>query len=268
MNTKHLWINLFLVFMVSSCKSLSPALVYEVENTVEATSTGNLPLPSLVGQQPTGFPYVPHLSALLPVEGLWLGAHVYADNVCYDIGVYSDDTFMVFSCLDGFEYPASIGVLDEYESFTVHRWLARYQGYQKPSAHGVQLFNGTGVFEAELLDVYSMDALLKALEYRAHAYISGGGMPNSVLVSINYIAEKTGVMTDDVSVLGFDSIEYSDTCLELPRNGEACFPQPTMGMLIKLISKGLLYEFHADFAGYDIRQTGAPVSAPAHEPGG
>jgi len=214
------------------------------------------------------FPFAPTLNEALPKDNLTLALHMYADDICYDVGVYVDDTYMVISCLDGFVYQAPSGVLDEYESFIVHRWLGMYQNYERPNNHGVLIFFGSGSYVADTVEMLSMETLASALEYRAHAYVSGGGMPNAVWVTRYAFSQTIGGIMDDIKVLNFETVNYSDSCLEVPREGEVCSLVTTPGLRIQIIFMGMLYEYHTDFAGYDIRQYGEPQVAPTQGAGG
>jgi hypothetical protein len=222
-----------------------------------ATSTSTLPPP-----QTAGFPYMAALNSELPIDGLILAEHVYGDNVCYDLGVYQDDTYVVLSCLPEYTYPAAGGVLDTYEASYIKRWVERYQSYEVPSAHGLLKFQGSGTRIPDVAEKISMEILLSSLEFRAHNYASGGGRPRAVHAAQEVLAQELGIPLGQITILNFETVDFSDACLGVPKSDELCAQVITSGFLIQLTVDDLMYEFHTDLAGYDIRQYGEPQIAP------
>jgi hypothetical protein len=128
----------------------------------------NTPTATPAALQISGFPYAPSLNEELPKDGLVLAAHVFGDAACFDVGVYQDDSYLVLSCLSGFNYPAPSDVLESNEASDIHRWAGQYQGYEKPSVHGLLKFWGKGILIAGDTEKNLMEAILFALEVRAH----------------------------------------------------------------------------------------------------
>jgi hypothetical protein len=223
-----------------------------------ATTTSTLPPP-----QASGFPYAAVLNDELPIDGLILAAHVYGDNVCYDLGVYQDNTYIALSCLPEFTYPAASGVLDAYEASYIQLWAERYQSYEMPSVHGLLKFQGNGTLVPDEAEKISMETLLSTLELLAHNYVVPfDGRPRAVYVAQKILAQQLGIPLDKITILNFDTVDFPDTCLGLPKPDELCAQVITSGFLIQLAVDGLMYEFHTDLMGYDIRQSGEPQIAP------
>jgi hypothetical protein len=53
-------------------------------------------------------------------------------------------------------------------------------------------------------------------------------------------------------------MDFPDSCLGAAKPGEVCEQVITSGLRVQLVSQGMLYVFHTDFAGYDLRQVGSP----------
>lgn len=223
-----------------------------------STTTSTLPSP-----QAAGFPYVPALNNDLPTDGLILATHVYGDNTCYDLGVYQDHTYIVISCLSEYTYPVTGGVLDTYEASYIQRWVERYQSYEAPSAHGLLKFQGRGTVIPDEAEKISMEALLSTLELLAHNYVVPfDGRPRAVYVAQKVLAQKLGIPLDQIATLNFEKVDFPDACLGLPKSDELCAQVITSGYLIQLAVDDLMYQFHTDLSGYDIRQYGEPQIAP------
>lgn len=225
-----------------------------------STSTATSTLPA---SQAGEFPYAAALNNELPIDELILAAHVYGDNVCYDLGIYQDHTYMVISCLPEYTYPAASGVLDEYEASYIQRWVERYQSYEVHSAHGLLKFQGRGTVIPDEAEKISMEYLLSTLELLAHNYVVPfDGMPRVVYPAQQVLAQKLGISLDQISNLKLERVDFPDACLGLPKPNELCAQVITSGFLIQLAVDGLMYEFHTDLMGYDIRQSGEPQIAP------
>lgn len=210
----------------------------------------------------------PFLSAELPKDELVLGAHVYADNTCFDVGVYRDRHYIVLSCILDFTYPAPTGFLDANESAYLQRWVERFQSYEEPSVHGLIKFVGNGNVMPDFAEKLSIETLISNLEYKANAYVSGGGLPGGVLAAQRVLSQRLGsVLPDQVIVQNVETVDFPDTCLGAPKPDEVCAQVITQGLRVLLVAQGMLYEYHTDFAGYDIRQFGEPQIAPVQGAG-
>jgi hypothetical protein len=218
--------------------------------------------------QTSSFPYEPTLNDELPLDGLVLAAHVYADNTCYDLGVYQDGHYSILSCLPDFTYPMPTGFLDEYRLSYLQRWAERFQSFEEPSAQGILKFVGNGIIIPEFSDFVSMKAMIGDIEWDAHDYIHKGGIPSAVLLTQSVLSNQLGIPLDMNSVYKFELMDFPDACLGVPEPGEACPQVVTQGFRIQLVAQGLLYEYRTDLFGYDIRQFGEPQVAPTPGPVG
>jgi hypothetical protein len=261
-----------LMFVSISCNSGVPssmptatADLATITPTALPTSTATSTLPPL---QSSGFPYAPELNDALPKEGLVLGEHVYSDKVCYDVGIYEDDTYIIISCLGEYNYPTPDGKLNEAESTYLRRWRERYAGFDEPSAHGLLQFNGSGKTVPDPIEKLSMGNLTSAIEFRAHAYVSGGGLPSGVLAAQRALAQEMGVPYASVTINKFEPVDFPDSCLGVPKVDEVCEQFVTPGLRVLLVTDGMLYEYHTDFAGFDVRPFGEPQIAPTPGAGG
>ncbi len=223
-----------------------------------ATATSTLPAP-----QAAGFPYVAALNNELPTDGLILAAHVYSDNNCYDLGVYQDNTYTVLSCLPEFTYPEEVRVLDTYDASYIQRWVERYQSYEVHSARGLLKFQGRGTVIPDEAEKISMETLISTLELLAHNYVVPfDGRPIAVSAAREVLAQKLDISLDQIIIFNFEYVDFPDACLGLPKSDELCAQVITRGFLIQLTVDDLMYEFHTDLSGYDIRQYGEPQIAP------
>jgi hypothetical protein len=227
----------------------------------------------LLEPQTSEFPYAPILNEALPKDGLVLGAHVFADtdNVCYDVGIYADDTYLVISCLVDFTYPAPSGMLDTNTSAFLQRWLERFTGYEENSRynhHTFVIFKGNGTITPDFAEKIGIEHLIGNLEWKAHAYVSGGGTPSAVPAAQRVLGEKIGMSPEAITVLKFEAVDFPNSCLGTPKPKEVCVQVVTQGFRIQLVALGLLYEYHTDAFGFDIRPFGDPQAAPTQGAGG
>jgi len=220
--------------------------------------------------EPTGFPFASVLNDSLPRENLLLARHFYsepdvghqADEICYDIAIYNDDSYIVMSCAPGFTYPAPTGTLDEVQSKFLHQWVNTFQAFDEPAIHGLLKFNGIGSKASDFSDRVSMQALLSEVDWTAHAYIDRGGWPLVVYHARSVLSYQLNLPLDNSNILNFEVVEFPDTCLGAPKPNENCEPTATQGFRIYLVANNLMYEYHTDVWGYDIRPFGEPQIAP------
>lgn len=281
---KQFLFTLFIAVLLSACSSAplieeyTPTEIF-TNDTERAASTPLPLLPIFTATAPTegmmGFPYAAELNELLPKENLLLAVHVYGDDVanmsdetCYDAGVYAYDTYIVISCLSDFAYPAPTGTLDAYQSKFLQRWVETFQGFEEPSVNGLLVFAGKGKTAAEFSDKASMRAMLGEFEWAAHQYEHRGGLPSALSVARSVLSNRLGVWLDRSNDLKFEVVEFPDSCLDAPKLGEACEQVVTTGFRIYFVVQGLMYEYHTDVWGYDIRPFGEPQTAPTQGPGG
>jgi hypothetical protein len=235
------------------------------------TATNTLPPPQL-----STFPYIAGLNDALPKENLLLARHFYADTVghiqgdefCYDIGIYNDDSYIVISCLPGFTYPAPNGRLTAYQSKFLHRWVESFQSFEEPTIHGLLQLAGTGSVVPEYADIVSMQTLIEDIDWAAHEYVHKGGYPTTVFSAREVLSQRLNKWLDDSSILKFEALDFPDTCLGVPKPNETCESIITPGFRIYYVADGLMYEYHTDVFGYDIRPFGEPQVAPTQGAGG
>jgi len=113
-----------------------------------------------------------------------------------------------------------------------------------------------------------MQAMLGEIEWTAHQYVHRGGTPSAVLVARLVLSNQLGIWLDDSNVLNFEVTDFSDSCLGAPTPDEVCDPVVTEGFRIYFVVQGLMYEYHTDVWGYDIRPFGEPQIAPTQGAGG
>jgi hypothetical protein len=77
--------------------------------------------------------------------------------------------------------------------------------------------------------------------------------PPAVPAAILALANSEGVDPSTIDVLGYDSVEWRDGCLEVPRSGEVCTQVVTPGWRIRLLLEGQAIEIHSDEMGGEIR---------------
>jgi len=200
--------------------------------------------------------------------GMAIQGHFKGDNTCFDINVYRDGRYRVVSCLSGYTYPAPDGYLDANELLYFYRWADHLDTYQTISTVGtlsfINIFQTTGLVAPTIADKLSIEAMVFNLESRAkgQSYTSGGGMPTAVFVAQKVLAQQLGIATGEIQVKNIENVNFPDVCLGAPALNEVCSQAVTSGYRVQLIAQSMLYEFHTDSAGYDIRQFGNPQSAP------
>jgi len=200
--------------------------------------------------------------------GMPISAHISGDNTCFDLAIYRDGRYRVESCLPGYAYPASNGYLDASELPHFYRWADHLDTFQNVTANGtwafVNIFHADGLVPPTEADKVSIERLILTLEDRAKgkAYASGGGMPSAVFAAQKLLSIQLGVPLDQVYIKGLENQDFGDSCMGIPGPNEVCKAMVTPGLRIQLVAQGMLYEFHTDYAGYDLRQFGSPQPAP------
>jgi hypothetical protein len=189
------------------------------------------------------------------------GSHVLSKQFgngtsCFSMAIHPDGKYQVESCTPGFTYAAPTGYLDANELIYLYRWYDGLYLFQERDANGTLSFIGNGTVDATLADKISI------VEAKARGSVSGGGFPSGALAAQKLLSARLGIPLEQVQVKGVESIDYPDTCLSAPKPNEACTQMVTSGLRVQLVAQGLLYEFHTDPAGYDLRQFGDPVQAP------
>lgn len=279
---------LFIIAFLSACTGNLPTATQDIpvistETPMPLRSATPPPFPTFTptstliyqSPEPAGFPQAALLNDALPKANLLLARHLYADTVghlkdeiCYDVGIYNDDTYLVISCLADFTYPAPTGTLDANQSRFLQRWIEKFQGFEEPSMNGLLLFAGTGSTISEFSDQASMQAMLGEIEWTAHQYVHRGGTPSAVSVARSVLSNQLNKWLDDSTVLNFEATDFPDSCLDAPKPDEVCEQVVTQGFRIYFVVQGLMYEYHTDVWGYDIRPFGEPQVAPTQGAGG
>lgn len=283
---KRLFFLLVIIVFISTCNRTVPAspILSETSAPIAATATGTpttipaftptntLPPPE---QAVSGFPYVAALNDALPKENLVLAQHFYADTVghldgmiCYDVGIYSDGSYIFISCQPDFTYPAPNGTLDANQSRFLNHWMETFGSFEAPSIHGLLMFAGNGNAVPEYVDQVSMQALIGELDWDAHEYVHRGGYPFVVFHARDVLSHQLNKWLDNSNVFKFEAVDFPDSCLGAPKHDEVCEQVLTHGFYIQFVVDGMMYEFHTDVFGYDIRQFGEPQIAPTPGPVG
>lgn len=90
-------------------------------------------------------------------------------------------------------------------------------------------------------------------------------MPAAAFVAQQVLAQQLEIPLDQIQIMGIETVDYPDSCLGAPTPNEVCTQLAIPGLRVQLIGQGMVYEFHTDAAGYDIRQFGAPQPVPSGE---
>jgi hypothetical protein len=143
-----------------------------------------------------------------------------------------------------------------------------FQSFDEPSIHGLFVFSGRGDSVPGYSDMVSMQAMIGELEWTAHEYVQRGGIPSVVSLAREVLSHRVKKWLDASSHFYFEATDFPDSCLGAPKPSEVCEQVVTQGFRIQLVADGLLYEFHTDVFGYDIRPFGEPQVAPTRGPGG
>jgi hypothetical protein len=68
-----------------------------------------------------------------------------------------------------------------------------------------------------------------------------------------FLSQNLGVTVEEVLVQEFERVDWSNACLELPGEGEACAEVITPGFLVRLEANGQQYVVHTNETGTAIR---------------
>ncbi len=77
--------------------------------------------------------------------------------------------------------------------------------------------------------------------------------PPAVAAAIQALASKLAVDPASIEVAGFDTLDWPDACLGIPRPGELCAESVTPGWRVGLLVDGTEYEAHTDMLGSQVR---------------
>jgi hypothetical protein len=78
--------------------------------------------------------------------------------------------------------------------------------------------------------------------------------PPAVTAAIRSLSQELGIDPGVVEVLGYEGVDWPDTCLGLPRPEEACGQVITSGWRIRLRAGGAEYELRTDALGTAVRR--------------
>ena len=91
--------------------------------------------------------------------------------------------------------------------------------------------------------------------------VSPGQLPVVVLEAQNWLADRLGLPVEQVEVVSFDQVEWTDSCLGLGGPAESCLQAITPGYQVILMVGGQQYEVRTDDSATAIRSpqvAGAP----------
>ena len=192
----------------------------------------------------------------IAADALVLSAHQAGENTCYDLAVYGDGRYILNACQPGFTYPKPEGYLDANELLYLYRWSDVLQPFTSTQPSGTLEFTGQGTRPPTPAEMVAVEMLVSNLEFRAHDYVSGGGLPGGALAAQRLLSRQLGVPVEQIQTAGIEPLDFPDGCLGLPLPGESCPPGPFPGLVVKLALAGQIYKFHTDLAGYDLREAG------------
>jgi hypothetical protein len=88
---------------------------------------------------------------------------------------------------------------------------------------------------------------------------SGTPQPDVVQMAINELSQMTGAAVSEISVVSFEQVDWTDSCLGLGGPAESCLQATTPGWRIVLEAGGQQYEFRTDETGESIRSKELPA---------
>jgi len=77
--------------------------------------------------------------------------------------------------------------------------------------------------------------------------------PAPVVNARDYVAVERKLSPTQVAVGHMQEMEFPDDCLGFPADGESCVPQKTPGYMIMVLAEGMLFMFHTNADGSDMR---------------
>lgn len=75
----------------------------------------------------------------------------------------------------------------------------------------------------------------------------------AVLSAMNGLSVSLGIDIDQIEIVSYMQVNWSDACLGLAKPGEMCLKMITPGWLIILRASGETYKFHTDKNGNQVR---------------
>ena len=195
-------------------------------------------------------------------DSIVLSNHVSVPDRCFDVTVYRDGHYLVFSCLPGPGTAGVPGYLDANELLYFYRWLDAYQPSENTTEQSKLVFTGQGSNILKIAEIVSMETLASNLAGRAQGYTSGGGLPSGALAAQKLLSIQLGIPLEQVQIKSVESVDFPDSCLGAPRSSEICTPVVTPGLRVSFAALGMVHEFHTDVEGYDLRLIGSSLPAP------
>jgi hypothetical protein len=78
--------------------------------------------------------------------------------------------------------------------------------------------------------------------------------PQAVLAAADQLSQTIGVPVEEIEILDFESMEWPDSCLGVPEEGQSCLQVITEGYRVQLEANGQPYEMRTDQDGTIIVQ--------------
>jgi hypothetical protein len=91
--------------------------------------------------------------------------------------------------------------------------------------------------------------------------VDGGGglaLPDAARSAQQVLAQRLGVQPDDVEITKVEAVEWSDSCLGIPRIDAGCALVMTPGYRVTLLAVGQEYVFHTDAEGAAVELASGP----------
>jgi hypothetical protein len=195
-------------------------------------------------------------------DSIVLSNHVSVPDRCFDVTVYRDGQYLVFSCLPGPGTAGVPGYLDANELIYFYRWLDEYQPSEHTTEQSKLVFTGRGSSVLKIAEIVSMETLASNLAARAQGYTSGGGLPSGALAAQKLLSIQLGIPLEQIQIKSVESMDFPDSCLGAPRSNEICAQVATPGLRVLFEALGMVHEFHTEVAGYDLRLIDSSPLAP------